>query len=283
LKKTSSIRENGIKKDKWFIYLTFALAVLLMAGSGCGILMENTYALESASWRIQGIAQDVVDLFIIAPALIVSGIFTFHKKRIFVYIFGGTLLFIAYSYFFYCFAVHFNYLFLIYCFTLGLSVYSFIYLIVSLATCEIIKWYNNKVPAKTIGIYLLVIAALFYIMWLSEILPALIHNRAPENIIQNGLLTNPVHVLDISLLLPAFIITAVLLMKKRSAGFLLAPTILVFCILMNINIAALVIAMKLNEITDSLLVSWLMLALALISISLLYIFLKHLNKKNEFQ
>ena len=43
-----------------------------------------------------------------------------------------------------------------------------------------------------------------------------------------GLFTNPVHVLDLSILLPALALSGVLLLRRRAAGFLLAPLLLGF-------------------------------------------------------
>ncbi|HET7002300.1 MAG TPA: hypothetical protein VFI33_13350, partial [Puia sp.] len=61
---------------------------------------------------------------------------------------------------------------------------------------------------------------------------------------EEGLLTNPVHVLDLALVLPGFIITAYLLKKDSSVGKLLVPYILIFCILMFINIEGLLIMLN---------------------------------------
>src|ERR1700694_1313513 len=114
-------------KDKTFLYLTFALAILVTISACCGIFIKGTYVDERENWRIQAIGQDMVDLFIIVPILVISGILSHFKKKIFHFIFGGIILFLIYTYAIYCFAVHFNSLFLIYCLTFGLSVYSFIY------------------------------------------------------------------------------------------------------------------------------------------------------------
>jgi len=57
-------------------------------------------------------------------------------------------------------------------------------------------------------------------------------------------LINPVHVLDIAICLPALIITGMALIKKKSIGFLLAPTMMIFCIFMAIAIATMVFVMK---------------------------------------
>ena len=41
-----------------------------------------------------------------------------------------------------------------------------------------------------------------------------------------GLLTNPVHVLDIAVFLPAMLIAGILLLRRRAAGYVLAPLVL---------------------------------------------------------
>jgi hypothetical protein len=52
------------------------------------------------------------------------------------------------------------------------------------------------------------------------------------------LLTNPVHVLDLGLYLPAMIITALLLWRRKFLGYILAIPLLVFNILTGIGILA---------------------------------------------
>ncbi len=63
---------------------------------------------------------------------------------------------------------------------------------------------------------------------------------------ENGLLTNPVHVLDLGLYLPAMLVTAIFLWRGKLLGYLLALPLLVFSILTGIGIISidLVMAMK---------------------------------------
>jgi hypothetical protein len=266
------------KRDNTLLYLTFLLAILVASSAYCGIFINDTYAHETKNWRIQGIGQDMVDLFIIVPVLILSGISTYLNKRISFFIFGGTLLYISYSYAIYCFGLHFNYLFLVYCFTLGLSVYSFIYFLSVLPKNMIKSRFDDKAPVKLPGAILIFIALLFYFLWLSEIVPAVIQNKTPKSLTGTGLLTNPVHVLDISLFLPGLVMTSIFLLKRNPLGYLLTPVMLVFCTLMAINIAGLVVIMKLNALTDSFFVAEMMGLLAVICIFFLFAFLSHLKK-----
>ena len=76
--------------------------------------------------------QDIVDLFIVVPLLILSLVFVRKGKVNSYFIFSGILFYILYSFFIYSFGVHFNNLFLLYCLTLGTSLYTFIIMVVQL-------------------------------------------------------------------------------------------------------------------------------------------------------
>jgi hypothetical protein len=82
------------------------------------------------------------------------------------------------------------------------------------------------------------LALLFYLLWLSQDIPALLTGKIPATVTGNGLLTDPVHVLDLGLLLPAMVITSISLWRGKLLGFLFAVPLLVFSILTGIGILA---------------------------------------------
>jgi hypothetical protein len=266
-----------ISDDKTAIYATITLAILITIISYFGIFYPLTYAAEAAPWHAQCFGQDIVNLTLLVPVLLVSGILSHYKSRAFLIIYCGALLYTAYTFAIYCFAVHYNFLFIAYCAVLGLSFYSFIYLIASMITQPINEWYNEQAPVRTTGAYLMACALIFYFLWLSVNIPAGIHNTIPADITQNGLFTNPVHVLDLSFFLPGLVITAILLLKRTSLGFLLAPAVLVFCLLMDITIATLAVVMNQKGIDAGFSVVWIMAVLAAICIYLIYGFFRHLQ------
>lgn len=271
-----------MKRSIAFRYSLFAQATLVAVTAYCGLFIAGTYSPETSSWYVQSIGQDIVDLFIIVPVLVITGM-VLPKRKIFPVIFAGTELYIIYTFLIYCFSLHFNYLFLVYCSVLGLSVYSFIYCLAFFNLTEAKNWNNERVPVKLIGIYLIAKGILFYFLWLSDIIPAILHNTIPAVIAENGLFTNPVYVIDISLILPGFIIAGINLMKRISIGFLLAPVMLLFGALMSVSIAVLVVVMNQRGIEDSFTVAWLMVLLSSTAIFLLYLFFRHpLNKTQTF-
>jgi hypothetical protein len=90
---------------------------------------------------------------------------------------------------------------------------------------------------------LLAVALAFGFSWLYELVPALLHGTVPASVVEADLPTNPVHVLDLSLLLPAHVAAAVLLLGRRPLGYLLAPVLLAFGVLMTASIVAVAGAM----------------------------------------
>ncbi|MHA1274948.1 MAG: hypothetical protein ACTSQS_16165 [Promethearchaeota archaeon] len=224
------------KHGKIILILSLLLLLFLIIASYSGIFIAETYARNTKSFAVQGIGQDIVNFFIIAPLLFISSILYYKGNKKAMFIWAGLLSYVIYTYVIYCFAQPFNFLFLVYCTILGLSFYSFLYFILKMTDKPIKDWYKNEIPIKMISIFFIIIAILFYFVWLSEIIPALINNEIPQSVIDNGVITNPVHVLDLTIFLPALLITAILLLKDNKYGYLLAPILLIFIILMSLAI-----------------------------------------------
>lgn len=227
------------KTDETLLYFTVPIVILIAICSGIGIWYQNLYSKETIDWLSQCIGQDISNLFFVAPILLVSALFVSKGNKIAKIIWIGTMITNIYSYVIYCFGVHFNFLFHVYCLILGLSIFSVIYFFINHIKEDFRNWFKEKVPTKTIGTFLIIIAAIFVFLWLSQSLPAAIANTVPESIINDGLLTNPVHALDFSFYLPLMFMSAVILIKKKALGYLLAPMMIVFAITTNVNIISL--------------------------------------------
>jgi hypothetical protein len=60
--------------------------------------------------------------------------------------------------------------------------------------------------------------------------------NTPQSVIDMGLPTNPVHILDLAFFLPAVILTGVLLLKRKPLAYTLAPSFIVFLLLTGVPI-----------------------------------------------
>lgn len=266
-------------QNRFILQLSLPLTVLVILVSCIGLFTPDFYASETLNWQAQSLGQDMIDLFFIAPCLLISSILAYRNNRSAMMIWGGVALYLTYTFILYCFDVHFNKLFLAYCLDLGLSFYSLIYfLFIQLKTNRKVQL-ENKFLTTFIGLYFILLAVLFYMLWLSEIIPAILQKTIPKSVTDAGLFTNGVQVLDLAILLPAIFITGFGLLKRKSFGYILTPVILTFFILMDITIGLLAFVLKTKGLEGNLFLTAIMAVLALFSLALLVLFLKNLKSK----
>src|SRR5262245_461030 len=104
-----------------WLALSIAAAFLMAVSSAAGICWPDVYARETPSWAAQGIGQDLVNLFIVAPALLACAYVAGRGSIRAWLVWLGLLFYVTYSYLLYAVFVHFNSLFLVYVAVLGLS------------------------------------------------------------------------------------------------------------------------------------------------------------------
>jgi len=224
--------------------LSFPLAVLLALGALGGILLPSVYAREHPHWAAQGIGQDWVDLVFVAPLLALSGFLTLRGSRLFALLLAGTLTYALYSLVLYAFFVHFGPLFLVYTWALGLAFFALVGLVCALRGDEVQAWFRPDAPVKPVGAVAFVLGVAYYVLWLSEVVPALTSDEMLKSATNAGLITNPVQVLDLGIVLPAFVVGGVALLRRRALGYWLAPTMLGFGVVMTIALIAMSLSVE---------------------------------------
>jgi hypothetical protein len=262
------------RQNKIRLTLSFALAGIIVMVSIAGLLVPGIYARETTNWYLQAITQDGIDLLIIAPSLIISA-YLGQRSRIAELLWGGVTLYCVYTYAIYGFALHFNMLFPFYCFALGISVFAALHFLIRLAGHPMIQNVHREGPSKYAGYFLITTAVLFELLWLSMIVPSILENTTPDDLKELGLLTNPVHVLDLSVCLPGLFIIGILVVKGRPLGLSLAPAALTFCVLMDVTIGTIAIVMMMNGQETAFFLPLVMLGLSIISASLLIWFMNN--------
>jgi len=215
------------------VALTLLAAVLTLATSLLGLLADWPYVAETANWKAQGQAQDAGNL--VAVVVLLAGLAgarrgSVRSRQVWL----GALLYLAYAFVLYAMTVHFGPLFLPYVAVLGLSVYGVLFGCRHQAERIRVHPMAIRIAAVTLG----VIGGLFALLWLAAIASALVSGQPPADLVEAGLPANPVHVLDLALVLPAMVLTAVRAGHDPSARFLLVPW-LVFSALMAVSIVIL--------------------------------------------
>lgn len=259
---------DQVLNRKLLLSMSIPLAVFMGFTSAIGLLFPEIYYGTTPNWELQTIGQDAVDLLLILPVLVVSSIYARNGGRLPSSVWAGTNIYIVYTFVIYCFDVKFNALFMLYCFILGLASFStaaFLYKTVK----EGDMLQATSVARKFTGYFFIVLSVLFYFTWLSDIVPAVIEGRKPAALLDTGLFTNPVHVLDLSIILPLVFVVGVLTLKGNSFALALAPALLVFFVLMDITIAVLAVMLFRGGMAETYSVSIIMGVHAALSIGVI--------------
>jgi hypothetical protein len=243
----------------------FPLAGLVTFASLVGILNVDTYARETADWRGQAIGQDWADLLIAVPWLMTAGLLASRGSRRGSLLLAAGLLYTFYEFVIYAFGLRFNALFLPYCAALGVSFFALAWLGFRIVRTDVRAWYQRPPPVRSAAATLFVIGISFTLLWLSEIVPALLNGTSPRSVAVAGTLTNPVHVIDLSIVLPAHLLAAASLLRRRPLGLVLAPILLGFDVLMALSLAGMMWVMRLRGLQANLAVALAMLVLAVVS------------------
>jgi hypothetical protein len=173
----------------------------------------------------------------------------------------------------YAFDVHFNSLFLLYCALLGLSFWTLAACTLRLVRCDGASTLAADVPVRLMGGLLIGLAIVFYLLWLSEDVPALLRGVAPASLAEVALPTNPVHVLDLAIVLPAMFGGGVALLRRRVLGAGLAAVMLAFTVLMIVAIGGMMVVTHVRGLGSGLAPAFVMGAVALASAAVLARFL----------
>ena len=258
---------------------TLPVSMLTIIISLAGLFLPDTYLQESPNWRVQAMGQDMIDLFLVTPVFLIAGYFAWKGSRTASLVWAGALLYFTYTFVIYTFALYFNRFFLLYALTLGLSVYALLYFFYSLPPDYRKQPAQSGLPVRTAGWFMLVLGSMFYLLWLSEIIPAAIIGIKPQSLIETGLRVNPVHGLDVSLLLPGLILTGIMLLRRHPLGLLLTPVLLTFSVLMEITICFLMIILARSGFAANIGVLIFMSIIGITNFIILYIFQKNLYSK----
>ncbi|QGF23790.1 hypothetical protein [Raineyella fluvialis] len=212
-----------------------AIALLVLLASIAGLLDPRVYAQETPNWALQGKGQDVGNLLAVV-FLVASAMLWRHGSLRAGLVRLGSLLYLIYAYILYAMAVHLNELFLVYVAVLGLCVWAVIFHIGPLRRAG--THFPIGGARRLAAITLIVAGSLFALLWLREVVPAVITGVRPQSLVETGLWVNPVHVIDLSTVLPGFVISGIAALRGRAHGLFWVAPWLVFSVLMGVSILA---------------------------------------------
>jgi len=216
-----------------------AMAALLLASvaAGAGLLVPGLYRDTDEGIR-QARATDLVTLIFAVPA-VALGLWRARAGSV-----GGRLLavaalgYLAYSYAIYAFSVVIDPLTPVHIAILGLATWSLVLTVFGLDDATLDLASRLRLPRRTTGAFLIAVAGLFALLWLSQIAGAITSGRLPAAVSDLGLPTSPVYSLDLAFAVPLITLTGAWLIRRDRRGPAGAAAGLAFLIILGLSVLA---------------------------------------------
>ncbi|HSV86696.1 MAG TPA: hypothetical protein VLH85_08970 [Levilinea sp.] len=215
-----------------------------LRGETVQIRGHGLYAYDTVNSSSQEIGQDVVTIILGIPLLIAGIVLTRKGSLRGQLLLTGALGYFLYTYGAMSFLTAFNPFYLLYVALFSLSLFGFILSLSGLDPVFVADHTSNKFPRRVIAVYFIIIAAFLSLAWLGLVVPPMFSGQPPAGL--ESAITMVIQSLDLGVIVPTSLVTAILLLQKRPWGFTLATVVL----LKILSMGAALIAMILNQVRE---------------------------------
>lgn len=208
--------------------LIAALSLLAGAAAVVGLVAaDRIYGRETDLLFDAAVAQDLATALLVAPVTALLGVQARRGSFAACLCLPGCLAFLAYNYAIYAFSLQFGPLFLLWVSLLGMSAFALAGTLAATDLAAVRRRFACR-PMPGTATSLILVATLFALLWLSEVVPDLLAGGRSRSADDWQVPTNPVHVLDLALFLPAVVGSGVLLLRRHALGYATAAGQLVW-------------------------------------------------------
>ena len=253
-----------MKTSAIVIKLTYPILLLALLAAGAGIFWPRTgspseittlrgetfelfgrglYRYDTVSYAAQTIGQDAATLLVGIPLLFIGLLLARKGSLRGELLLAGGLGYMLYTYTSYTFLSAYNEFFLVYVALFSLSLFAFILALSGMDTERVTRSVSGGMPRRGIAAFLLLIAAFLSLAWLGRIIPPLLTGQPPAGL--EAYTTLVIQALDLGIIVPASVLTAVLLWKKKPWGYTLTSVLLVKALMMGAALVAMILGMAL--------------------------------------
>jgi hypothetical protein len=234
----------------WWVALTVAVCALV--ASLLGLLLDEVYVGDIATAAMLR-GYDVVTLIVVVPALFLAWVRARGGSEWARLIMASLLLYLAYTYAYYLFGTGFNDLLLLHTVVFSGSLAALILSLVSLDPDRLVVGFSTRTPVRAVATVLGVLAVALGGMWLAVCVNYLLSESPPTGsaLVETDTVVKLGIVLDLTVLVPLYLVAAVLLWRRRPWGFVLATLVLVSGVLHQVSYLVALIAQKLAGVPNA--------------------------------
>lgn len=257
-----------MKSSKTAVWLSVLITVLALVAVGVGLFWQNggspfsfttlhgqtvqvygqgLYHDDTVASASQERGQDVVTLFLGIPLLAVS-LLLYRKGSLRGHLLlTGTLGYFLYTYGSMAFLTAYNPLFLAYVVLFSASLFAFVLALSSFDLRSLVAHFSNRLPRRSIAVFLLAVGLFLLVMWLGLIVPPLLRGQASQAL--ESTTTLVIQVLDLGLIVPVAFLSGALLLRRAPLGYLLASIVLVKTLTLGTAVSAMVVGQLLAGVS----------------------------------
>lgn len=236
--------------DKKIVYMnSIFIAVLAGIATLSGLFWKGLYKHDTISMAAQAMGQDLITLIIGIPILLGS-LYLIRKNSLRGYlIWMGTIFYFLYTYASIAFLASYNQLFLVYVALFSLSLYTFVYGLLSLNVKTVKESITPEKTSKIAGVFLIFSGAMLALMWIKMIVDSLLTGIAPAAL--ESYTTLVIQALDIGVVFPATLIGGLLILKGKEWGYALVSILLIKASLLGTAIISMIFFMTQNGVSPA--------------------------------
>ncbi len=222
-------------RDRAIYGVSTALAAVAALTSGVSFLFWDVFH-RDVPMTVGNMRGTALAMLVIAVPLLVGSMILSSRgslRALFVWL--GSLAYIAYNAVMFCFALQFNSFFLLFAALLGLSFWA---LVTRLSQFDLAAAAGGAgVPARAVAVYMLICLVVFALTWLRDVIPATIGNVLPGSFEGTGLTQNPIYVVDFAFTFPLLATGAAWLWRRRASGYVIGGMMVVMLTIETASIA----------------------------------------------
>lgn len=208
-----------------YVLASLATLLLTVVATTVGLFVPGFYR-DAPSLLPQVYGQDLLTLAVAVPALVVSLYLAVDGSLRGYVVWLGVTGYLLYTYASYAFMTAFNELYLVYVALLWLTLFTFVGGMSHL-NADALKRAVGDEPVRPYVAFQLLLGVLITLLWLSEVLPATLAGTAPPSVAEAGLPTSVIYSLDLGVVVPAFVLSAYWLRRRRAWGYAFTAVLLV--------------------------------------------------------
>ncbi len=249
-----------MKNNNIVIRLATIIIPLALLAAGAGVFWQGTgdaypfntlrgetvmiqghglYRYDTVNSASQEIGTDFVTLLIGIPLLLTGILLSRRGALRGQLLLTGALGYFLYTYGAMCFLTAFNPLFLVYVALFSLSLFGFILSMSNLDVEDITRHISSGFPRRAVASYFIIVAIFLILAWLGLVVSPSLRWTPPPGL--ESAITMVIQALDLGVIVPTGLITAVLLLKKRAWGYTLSSVMLLKILTMGTALIAMII------------------------------------------